>query len=307
MRDAKKKRATGTAGSRLIDDRIRSLGDWRARILAEVRRLIHAADPDIVEESKWAKPSNPSGVPVWSHAGIVCTGEVYRQGVKLTFARGGSLEDPRGLFNSSLEGSTRRAIDIREGEKLDARAFKALIRAAVAENLRFSASKSKSGPRAGAKARPGVREAKPVRVRESRKAAVVLLSGGNPQVAKADGDAPVQAYIAAMPGWKRDIGKRLDGLIERAVPRVLKAVKWNSPFYGLEGRGWFLTFHVYTRYVKVAFFRGASLRPVPPGASKHKDVRYLDIHEADELDQAQMARWVKQAAALPGWVPGGPS
>ena len=129
----------------------------------------------------------------------------------------------------------------------------------------------------------------------------VLLSGGNPQIAKAEGDAPVKAYIAAMPGWKRDVGKRLDAIIVRKVPKVLKAVKWNSPFYGIDGRGWFLSFHVFARYVKVTFFRGASLRPMPPGASKHKDVRYVDIHE-DDLDEAQMAAWVKQAAAIPGWM-----
>jgi hypothetical protein len=133
-------RATGAA-SRLIDERIRSLGDWRAETLAEVRRLIHEADPDIVEECKWMKPTNPSGVPVWSHAGIVCTGEAYKQVVKVTFARGASLADPRGLFNSSLEGNARRAIDIREGEVLDTEAFKALIQTAVAENLRSSAPK----------------------------------------------------------------------------------------------------------------------------------------------------------------------
>ena len=108
-----------------------------------------------------------------------------------------------------------------------------------------------------------------------------LLSGGNPQIAKAYGDAPVQAYIAAMPGWKRDVGRRLDALIVRTVPGVRKAVKWNSPFYGVEDQVWFLSFHVFTKYVKVTFFRGASLRPVPPGESKHKDVRYLDIHEDD--------------------------
>jgi hypothetical protein len=132
---------------------------------------------------------------------------------------------------------------------------------------------------------------------------VRLLAGGNPQIAKADGDAPVQAYIAAMPGWKRDVGKRLDALIVKNVPNVRKAVKWNSPFYGIEGQGWFLSFHVFTRYVKVTFFRGTSLRPVPPGASKHKEVRYLDIHEDDALDEAQMAKWIKQAAAVPGWIP----
>ena len=127
----------------------------------------------------------------------------------------------------------------------------------------------------------------------------ILLSGGNPQIAKGDGDAPVQAYIAAMPGWKRDIGRRVDALIVRTVPGVRKAVKWNSPFYGVEGEGWFLSFHCFTKYVKVTFFRGTSLSPLPPGASKHKDVRYLDIYE-DQLDEAQLAAWVKQASLLPG-------
>jgi hypothetical protein len=144
-------------------------------------------------------------------------------------------------------------------------------------------------------------------VRKGEKGAVVLLSGGNPQIAKADGDAPLQAFIAAMPGWKRDLGKRLDALIVRNVPGVRKAVRWNSPFYGIEGRGWFLSFHVFTRYLKVTFFRGTSLRPVPPGASKLEEVRWVDIHEGDELDPEQMANWVKQAAALPGWIPGRPS
>ena len=135
---------------------------------------------------------------------------------------------------------------------------------------------------------------------QSRKVAKpALLAGGNPQIAKAEGDVPVQAYIAAMPGWKRDVGRRLDALIVRIVPGVRKAVKWNSPFYGVEGQGWFLSFHVFTKYVKVTFFRGASLRPLPPGESKHKDVRYLDIREAD-LDKAQLAAWVKQASQLPG-------
>ena len=130
-----------------------------------------------------------------------------------------------------------------------------------------------------------------------------LLAGGNPQIAKADGDAPVQAYIAAMPGWKSDVGRRLDALIVRTVPGVRKAVKWNSPFYGVEGQGFFLSFHTFTNYVKVAFFRGASLRPVPPGESKQKEVRYLDVHEDDRLDEARLATWIRQAAALPGWVP----
>ena len=141
---AEVERATVRAGSPLIDKRIRSLGGWRAKTLEEVRRLIHEADPDILEECKWVKPSNPLGVPVWSHAGIVCTGEAYQQVVKLTFARGASLAEPRGLFNSSLDGNTRRAIDIREGEVLDAEAFKALIQAAVAENLRAGARDKKA-------------------------------------------------------------------------------------------------------------------------------------------------------------------
>ena len=131
----------------------------------------------------------------------------------------------------------------------------------------------------------------------------ILLAGGNPRIAKADGDAPVQAYIAAMPGWKRDIGRRLDALIVRTVPGVCKAVKWNSPLYGLEGQGWFLGIHCFTKYVKVTFFRGASLRPVPPGESKSKDTRYLDIHEGDEIDEALVVHWIGQASALPGWVP----
>jgi hypothetical protein len=128
-----------------------------------------------------------------------------------------------------------------------------------------------------------------------------LLAGGNPQIPKGDGDAPVQAYIAAMPGWKRDVGRRLDALIVRTVPDVRKAVRWNSPFYGIEGQGWFLNFHCYTKYVKVAFFRGSSLRPLPPGESKDKDVRYLDIHEGERFDEAQFAEWVRQAGKLPGW------
>jgi hypothetical protein len=135
----------------------------------------------------------------------------------------------------------------------------------------------------------------------SRKAAKpALLSGGNPQIAKAYGDAPVQAYIAAMPGWKSDVGRRLDALIVRTVPGVHKAVKWNSPFYGVEDQGWFLNFHCFTKYIKVAFFRGTSLRPLPPVESKHKEVRYVDIHEDDPIDEAQLAVWVKQASQLPG-------
>ena len=126
-----------------------------------------------------------------------------------------------------------------------------------------------------------------------------LLSGGNPQIAKADGDGPVQAYISAMPGWKRHVGQRLDGLIMRTVPEVHKGVRWNSPMYGIKGQGWFVSFHVFTRYIKLTFFRGTSLEPVPPGGTAN-EARWIDIHEGD-LDEALVAKWVKQAAAIPGW------
>ncbi len=261
----------------------RDSADWRKETLARMRALIMEADPDIVEERKWRKPSNAmAGIPVWSLHGIGCTGETYKSVVKLTFAQGASLPDPARLFTASLEGDTRRAIDIPEGKTINARAFKALVKAAVALNAGNSKGNSKARP--GAKRSPQVK----------------LLSGGNPQIAKADGDAPVQAYIAAMPDWKHDIGKRLDALIVRNVPNVKKAVKWNSPFYGVEGRGWFVSFHVFTNYVKVTFFKGTFLKPVPPGGIS-KEARWIDIH-VDDFDEAQMAAWVKKAAALPGWM-----
>lgn len=147
---------------------------------------------------------------------------------------------------------------------------------------------------------PG-RSAKPARPAAGQAAATPkLLSGGNPQIAKADGDAPVQAYIAAMPGWKREIGRRLDGLLERTVPGVRKAVRWNSPFYGIEGRGWFLTFHCFTKYVKLAFLNGSSLRPMPPVESKDPNARYFHVHEHDEIDEQRVADWIRQASELPG-------
>lgn len=127
-----------------------------------------------------------------------------------------------------------------------------------------------------------------------------LLSGGNPQIPKGDGDGPVQAYIAAMPGWKRGVGRSLDALVERCVPGVRKAVRWNSPFYGIEGRGWFLSFHCFTKYIKVTWLNGASLRPLPPVASKHEQVRYFHIHEGEEIDEEMVGGWVEQAAGLPG-------
>jgi hypothetical protein len=149
-------------------------------------------------------------------------------------------------------------------------------------------AKKKSKPRKATRESPARKRAKPV-----------LLSGDNPQIAKGYGDAPVQAYIAAIPGWKRDVARRLDALISRAIADVHKAVKWNSPFYGFEGKGWFVSYHCFTNYVKVTFFRGTSLRPVPPGESKHNEVRYLDVREG-QLDEAQFVDWVKQASALPG-------
>ena len=127
-----------------------------------------------------------------------------------------------------------------------------------------------------------------------------LLSGGNPQIPKGEGDGPVQAYIAAMPGWKRAIGERIDELVVRTVPGVHKAVKWNQPFYGNEGDGWFLSFRCYTKYVQLAWYRGASLDPEPPKASKHPEVRYLDVREDDELDEERIVAWIEQASALPG-------
>jgi hypothetical protein len=163
---------------------------------------------------------------------------------------------------------------------------------------RARAARKAAARRVAAKAATPRKPAPTPRVRKV--AEPVLLAGGNPQIAKGYGDARVQAYIAAMPGWKRDLGRRLDALIERAVPGVKKAVKWNSPFYGVEDGVWFLSFHCFTNYLKVAFFRGTSLRPVPPGESRHKHVRYLDIRKDDELDEAQLAAWVKQASQLPG-------
>ena len=161
------------------------------------------------------------------------------------------------------------------------------------------AKKTKVGRKKVAKRKAGT-EPKRKTARKSQVGKPKLLSGGNPQIPKAYGDAPVQAYIAAMPGWKSGVGRRLDAIIARTVPSVHKAVKWNSPLYGIEGEGWFLGIHVFTKYVKVVFFRGASLRPVPPGESRQKEVRYLDIREDDPLDEIQFATWVKQASQLPG-------
>jgi hypothetical protein len=269
---------SGSSGAE-VDARIKEIGGWRGAALANVRRLIKEAAPDVSEDIKWRKVSNPGGVPVWEQNGLICTGEVYKDKVKITFAQGAALADPKGLFNASLDAGTRRAIDLGEGGKLNEAAFRSLIKAAVAYN-RSKAVKAKG------------KGEKPV-----------LLTGGNPQIAKGEGGAPVQAYIAAMPGWKQDVGRRLDALIVNAVPGVQKAVKWNSPFYGVEGQGWFVTFHVLTRYVKVTFFKGAQLSPPPPGSTpKSGEARWLDIPE-DGFDEAQLTKWLKQAAKLPGWKP----
>jgi len=275
---SRKSKPGGSArsASPTIDVRVGEQSDWRGGTLARIRALIKRADPEVVEERKW-------GVPVWSRDGIICTGETYKSVVKMTFARGAALEDPAGLFNSSLEGRTRRAIDFREGDAIDERALTALVRAGAALNA----------------SSVDARKAPPSERSRGTRSKPRLLSGGNPQITKGEGDAPVQAYITAMPGWKRNVGRRLDALIERAVPGVHKAVKWNSPLYGIADKGWFLGIHCFAKYVKVGFFRGASLRPLPPGASKQKDVRYLNIHEGDRIDDAQFMAWVKQASRLP--------
>jgi hypothetical protein len=149
-------------------------------------------------------------------------------------------------------------------------------------------------------AKKSAKKKTPAKPRRTAKKKIVLLSGGNPQVAKGDGDAPVRAYIAALSGWKRGLAKDLDALIVRTVPKVTKAVKWNSPFYGVAGKGWFVSFHVFTKYIKVTFFKGTSLKPAPSGGTA-KDARWIDIGE-DGFDEAQMKTWIKQAAAIPGWM-----
>jgi len=172
------------------------------------------------------------------------------------------------------------------------------VNAVINKTLKTSAKVAKKVAKRTAAKAVKRKTASKSRPREAAKPA--LLSGGNPQIAKGYGDAPVQAYIAAMPGWKSHLWRRIDALIVRTVPAVQKAVKWNSPLYGVEGQGWFLGIHVFTKYIKVAFFRGRSLRPVPPGESKQREVRYLDIYEDDPFDDAQFAAWVKQASKLPG-------
>ena len=260
------------SASELIDRAIAELGDWRGERLAEIRALIHEVDPEVVEEWKYR------GSPVWSRDGTLAVGNAQKDKVKIRFINGAQLKDPGKVFNAGLAGKQWRSIDILEGDEIDQAAMKALLREAVQYNIENSYERRRA--RSGDKP--------------------MLLSGGNPQIAKADGDAPVQAYIAAMPEWKHDVGRRLDALIERVVPDVRKAVRWNSPWYGVEGMGWFLSYHVFTRYVKVTFTNGMRLDPLPPGEAKDPDSRWINIHEG-ELDEAQMERWVRQAAAVPGW------
>lgn len=159
---------------------------------------------------------------------------------------------------------------------------------------------AKAGNKPGPQKAQKARKSAATKTRKAAAAKPKLLSGGNPQIPKGEGNAPVQAYIKAMPGWKRKVGRTLDAIVTRAFPRVHKAVKWNSPFYGVKDNGWFMGVHCFDRYVKVAFFRGAHLRPMPPGPSKQKEVRYLDIHEDDDIDEAQLAKWIRQASAMPG-------
>jgi len=254
------------------------------RLRAEIERALPGATSKV-----W------HGAPVWfvGDTPVVGYSVPARGGVALLFWNGQAFRDPamkpvgkfkaaQVLFEDSSEikvAPLRRWLEKAETQLWDI------------SSVRGERGRARNAPLAK-KVEPAASEARPVK----------LLAGGNPQIAKADGDAPVQAYIAAMPGWKRDVGRRLDALVVRAVPGVRKAVRWNSPFYGVEGQGWFLNFHCFTKYVKVAFFRGTSLRPVPPGHSKHEEVRYVDIH-GDDLDEAQMEAWIRQAAALPGWVP----
>ena len=290
---------SATGASKQIDKLIARTKDWRGDCLAGIRKLIHEVDPEVVEDWKWM------GTPCWSHDGMYVIANPHKDKVKLTFFHGAQLPDPKKLFNAGLGGGKWRAIDIREGDKVNKSALKALLRAAVKYNATHEVPKSKGSRESMPKKKAAKKQATPA-MKSARKKATAkprLLSGGNPQIAMGDGDAPVQAYIAATPGWKRDACRRLDEIITRTIPSVRKAVKWNSPFYGTE-RGWFLAFHCFTKYIKVNFFRGSSLDPMPPVGSKDGNARYLHIGEGEPIDEALVASWVRQAAALPGWVVG---
>ena len=197
---------------------------------------------------------------------------------------------------ASRASTSRKTASKKTGSK-KATAIKTSGRSGGTARKATVASRSSSKPRART-----TRGTKMAGGKKRRPGEVVLLSGGNPQIAKGDGDAPVQAYIAAMPGWKSAVGKRLDALIERSVPHVQKSVRWNSPFYAVEGHGFIASFHVFTKYIKLTFFNGIALRPMPPGGTpKSGQTRWIDIYEG-QLDEAQLATWIKQAAALPGWM-----
>ena len=272
-RTATKNSADELSAAERIDARVAELDGWRGARLAEFRKLIHDAEPDVTEEWKWR------GTPVWEYNGILLVGDGFKDKVKLTFQSGAMLRDRDNVFNAGLGGNKWRAIDSFEGDEIDKTGFKKLVREAVSYNTKQRLSKAKGG----------MVDGKPV-----------LLSGGNPQMPKSEGDAPVQAYIAAIPRWKSDLARRLDEIIVGNVPEVRKAMRWNSPFYGVEGRGWFVSYHVFSRYVKVTFLNGASLDPVPSGGGKDPDSRWVAIYEG-ELDEEQMADWVRQSAGLPGW------
>ncbi len=270
---ATKKASESLSAPERIDARIAELGDWRGEKLAELRSLIHDAEPDVEEAC------GLGGTPTWSYNGILLVGDGFKDKVKLTFHSGAMLKDPKNVFNAGLDENKRRSIDLSEGDDVDKTAFKAMVRQAVSYNTRQLLAKAKGG----------MIDGKPV-----------LLSGGNPQIPKSEGDAPIQTYIDAIPGWKRQTTRRIDEIIVENVPGVLKAVRWNSPFYGIEGQGWFVSYHMFSRYIKVTFLNGATLDPEPPGSGKDPDSRWIDIHE-DELDEEQLAEWVRQSAVVPGW------
>ena len=270
---ASKKTSESLSAPELIDARIAELGDWRGEKLAELRDLIRDAEPDVQEGL------DSHGTPVWSYNGVLLVGDGFKDKVKLTFDNGAMLKDPKNVFNAGLDENKRRSIDLSEGDDVDKTAFKAMVRQAVSYNTRQLLAKTKGG----------MIDDKPV-----------LLSGGNPQIPKSDGDAPIQTYINAIPGWKRETTRRIDEIIVENVPGVLKAVRWNSPFYGIEGQGWFVSYHMFSRYIKITFLNGATLDPEPPGSGKDPDSRWIDIYEG-ELDERQLAEWVRQSAAVPGW------
>ena len=261
-----------------VDDYIAAQPAAARPVLERVRATLRKALPGATEGISYRIPVyRLDGRMVLYFAGFQRHYSIYPASARLRATLGKELA---GLVHN--KATIRFPLDKAVPTRLIARIAK--LRAAEAARIGIA---KKSAARRGA-ARAAARPSKPA-----------LLAGGNPQIAKANGNAPVQAYIAAMPGWKRDVGRRLDALIVRNVPCVRKSVRWNSPFYGIDGQGWFLGFHVFTRYVKVTFFRGTSLRPVPPGGTG-KEARWIDIHE-DDLDEAQMASWTKQAAAIPGW------